>query len=121
VNAYTDDTSCSERRRNLERARGLAETALEHEKLQAHHSKGSAALRDAWEQEANIALERAGREERVDKRSLQDQGIDREPQLHVGAGAEKLRPDRTAEPRASDRQAAMWRAAAMLKTPRQNP
>jgi hypothetical protein len=44
-------------------------------------------FRDAWEQEANIALERAGREERIDKRSLTDQGIDREPQIHVGAGA----------------------------------
>lgn len=48
-------------------------------------------FRDAWEQEANIALDRAGFEERIDKRSLKDQGIDREPQLHVGAGAEKLR------------------------------
>lgn len=47
-------------------------------------------FRDAWEQEANIALERAGFEERIDKRSLKDQGIDREPQLHVGAGAQTL-------------------------------
>jgi hypothetical protein len=48
-------------------------------------------FRDAWEQEVNIALERAGFDERVDKRSLKDQGIDREPQIHVGAAAEKLR------------------------------
>jgi MobA/MobL family protein len=48
-------------------------------------------FRDAWEQEANIALERGGFDERIDKRSLKDQGIDREPQIHVGAGAEKLR------------------------------
>jgi hypothetical protein len=47
-------------------------------------------FRDAWEQEVNIALEREGFEERVDKRSLEDQGIDREPQLHVGAGAQAL-------------------------------
>ncbi|MEJ0076833.1 MAG: MobA/MobL family protein [Alphaproteobacteria bacterium] len=47
-------------------------------------------FRDAWEQETNIALERAGREERVDKRSLADQGIAREPQIHVGAGAMAL-------------------------------
>ena len=32
-----------------------------------------------------------GFDERIDKRSLKDQGIDREPQIHVGAGAEKLR------------------------------
>lgn len=47
-------------------------------------------FRDGWEQEANIALERAGRDERIDKRSLADQGIDREPQIHVGAGANHL-------------------------------
>jgi hypothetical protein len=47
-------------------------------------------FRDAWEQEVNISLERAGFEERVDKRSLKDQGVDREPQLHVGAGAQAL-------------------------------
>jgi hypothetical protein len=47
-------------------------------------------FRDAWEQEANLALERAGRAERIDKRSLADQGIAREPQIHVGAGAMAL-------------------------------
>jgi hypothetical protein len=47
-------------------------------------------FRDAWEEEVNLALERAGLEIRVDARSLKDQGIDREPQLHVGAGAMAL-------------------------------
>jgi uncharacterized protein YoaH (UPF0181 family) len=47
-------------------------------------------LRDIWEEEVNHALERAGIEQRVDKRSLKDQGIDREPQIHVGAGSKKL-------------------------------
>jgi hypothetical protein len=47
-------------------------------------------FRDIWEEEVNLSLERAGINERVDKRSLKDQGIDREPQLHVGAGAKKL-------------------------------
>ena len=47
-------------------------------------------FRDSWEQEVNIALERAGLEVRVDCRSLEAQGIDREPQLHVGAGAMAL-------------------------------
>jgi hypothetical protein len=60
-------------------------------------------FRDAWEQEVNIALERTGREERVDKRSLADQGIDREPQLHVGAGAEAL-AGRDHEFRSSEKQ-----------------
>ncbi len=47
-------------------------------------------FREAWEEEVNRALERAGLEARVDCRSLKDQGIDREPQIHVGAGAERL-------------------------------
>lgn len=47
-------------------------------------------FREAWEQEVNIALQRAGLDIRVDCRSLEAQGIDREPQLHVGAGAEAL-------------------------------
>jgi hypothetical protein len=54
--------------------------------------KGSTGqFREGWEEEVNRALEREGIDERVDRRSLKDQGVDREPQLHVGAGAEKLR------------------------------
>lgn len=41
-------------------------------------------FREEWETAANRALERAGREERVDRRSLKDQGIDREPTRHEG-------------------------------------
>ena len=47
-------------------------------------------FREGWENAANRALERAGFEERIDRRDLAAQGIEREPQLHVGAGAEKL-------------------------------
>jgi hypothetical protein len=47
-------------------------------------------FRQGWEEEVNFALERAGREERVDRRSLADQGIEREAQIHVGAGAQAL-------------------------------
>lgn len=47
-------------------------------------------FRDAWEEEVNRALEREGIDERVDKRSLKDQGIDREPQIHVGAASKYL-------------------------------
>src|SRR5262245_53569232 len=47
-------------------------------------------FRKAWEEEVNKALERAGLEVHVDRRSLADQGIDREPQIHVGPGAQRL-------------------------------
>ena len=40
--------------------------------------------RKAWADHANRILEREGFEERIDHRSLSDQGIDREPTTHVG-------------------------------------
>ena len=44
-----------------------------------------AAHRQAWAEHANQALERAGYAERIDHRSLEDQGVEREPQIHLGA------------------------------------
>lgn len=41
-------------------------------------------LRLSWEQHANRALAKAGKEERIDRRSLKDQGIDREPEPKMG-------------------------------------
>ena len=40
--------------------------------------------REAWEQHANAALERAGIAERIDHRTLDAQGIERVPQIHIG-------------------------------------
>jgi hypothetical protein len=47
-------------------------------------------LRVEWEHYANAALERAGHDVRIDHRSLKDQGIDREAQIHVGPNAREL-------------------------------
>jgi hypothetical protein len=44
----------------------------------------TAAFREKWSAEMNGALERAGHDVRVDHRSLKEQGIDREPQIHIG-------------------------------------
>ena len=41
-------------------------------------------LRVLWEEHANAALAAAGSAARVDRRSLADQGIEREPEIHVG-------------------------------------
>jgi MobA/MobL family len=60
-------------------------------------------IRQVWEEEVNRALERAGFEVRVDRRSLAEQRIDREPQLHVGAGAQRF-ADREYEFRSSEKQ-----------------
>ncbi|MFK8185268.1 MAG: MobQ family relaxase [Phormidesmis sp.] len=43
------------------------------------------AHRQAWAEHTNQALERAGYAERIDHRSLEDQGVEREPQIHLGA------------------------------------
>lgn len=41
-------------------------------------------IRELWEQHANAALEAAGRPERIDRRTLKEQGIGREAQVHEG-------------------------------------
>jgi hypothetical protein len=46
--------------------------------------------REEWEACANAALEMAGRGERVDRRTLAEQGIGRMPQIHVGAYANAM-------------------------------
>ena len=50
-------------------------------------------LRQLWEETVNKALEQAGYKTRIDRRSLQDQGIDRRPQRHRGP---RRNTDRTA-------------------------
>jgi hypothetical protein len=51
-------------------------------------SKGSTEkLRELWEQKANEHLERAGCSERIDRRTLKEQGINREPTIHIGPAA----------------------------------
>lgn len=44
----------------------------------------AAEIRGAWERIANAALERGGHSERIDARTLREQGIDREPQKNRG-------------------------------------
>ncbi|MBT0571874.1 MobA/MobL family protein [Curvibacter sp. CHRR-16] len=45
--------------------------------------------RISWQIHANNALEKAGRDERIDHRTLAAQGIERMPTIHEGWGAEK--------------------------------
>ncbi|MGE3335581.1 MAG: MobA/MobL family protein [Rhodospirillaceae bacterium] len=44
-------------------------------------------IRERWEEVCNRALERAGCKERIDRRTLLAQGIDRKPTIHVGPRA----------------------------------
>lgn len=47
-------------------------------------------IRDRWEQLANQALERAGHDARIDRRTLEAQGIDRVPTIHIGPRGEEV-------------------------------
>lgn len=48
-------------------------------------------MRERWAREVNQALEREHSRERVDHRSLKDQGIERAPTRHVGPAVEAMR------------------------------
>lgn len=55
-------------------------------------------MREAWEWHVNAALQYAGLDARVDRRSLADQGVDREPTVHVGvAGTAMQRSGRASD------------------------
>ena len=55
--------------------------------------------RARWAELSNAALERAGRRERIDHRTLADQGIEREPTKHLGPGATAVERKRGAASR----------------------
>jgi hypothetical protein len=48
----------------------------------------TSAFRRKWNDVVNTALERAGHDVRVDHRSLKAQGIDRDPQIHIGPASQ---------------------------------
>ncbi|MBI3867420.1 MAG: MobA/MobL family protein [Verrucomicrobia bacterium] len=47
--------------------------------------------RESWAEAVNTALEKAGRPERVDHRSLKDRGIDRQPEPKIGVAATAMK------------------------------
>jgi hypothetical protein len=47
-------------------------------------------VRERWESICNAHLSRAGIEARIDRRSLEAQGIDREPTIHIGPRAQHI-------------------------------
>lgn len=47
-------------------------------------------LRKAWEKHANLALEAAGIDARIDRRTLEAQGIKRKPTIHEGVRARRM-------------------------------
>lgn len=81
------------RDRDIETGRRVLYTSAGPKERRQLEAKGIATwstkdFRVAWNDHLNRALERAGREERVDHRSLEEQGIDRQPGLHLGPGSQ---------------------------------
>jgi hypothetical protein len=60
---------------------------LETEKAGRKRKDDLEKVRELWEKLANAALEAAGHDARIDRRSLEAQGIDREPTRHLGPAA----------------------------------
>lgn len=67
--------------------------------------------REAWARHQNRALERAGSRERVDHRSLEAQGIDREPEPKLGPVATQMERDGRRSHAGDDRRAVQDRNA----------
>lgn len=61
--------------------------------------------RGKWEQVANNALERAGINERIDHRSYEAQGIDKEPMIHTSNRADKIAINNEIRARNEEREA----------------
>ena len=47
-------------------------------------------IRQRWEHHANEALARAGHDARIDRRTLEAQGIERDPTIHIGPRAQHI-------------------------------
>lgn len=70
----------------LERVNKFPKTEkLQNETVERWNSKDRIfEWREHWAQATNTALEKAGRDERIDHRSYQDQGIEKIPTIHMG-------------------------------------
>ena len=68
----------------------LSDNARDREKARLPGPKAVDWLRERWEIAGNRALEQAGQTVRIDRRTLKEQGIDREPTIHEGPRAAKI-------------------------------
>ena len=74
--------------------------------LRMSQSGSTEMLRKTWERVCNAALERAGMDERIDRRTLEAQGIERVPTKHIGPQARQIE---AREPQGS------WKIAALTE------
>jgi len=72
---------------------GFARTKAEQQERYRNRGEFVEGLRESWERLANRHLERNGYEARIDRRSLQEQGIEREPEQHRGPAVTAMERD----------------------------
>lgn len=72
------------------RALRLSDNARDREKAGLPGPKAVDWVRERWEQACNEALEQAGLSVRIDRRTLEAQGIDRKPTIHEGPRAQHI-------------------------------
>ena len=94
---------------------GLGEKTRELDDVKKRGPEEVEAIRALWEKEQNLALERAGKVERVSRLSNAAQGIEREPQPKLGEAATALM--RRGEP---SRAGARWKEVADRNAMREN-
>jgi hypothetical protein len=75
-------------------AQGFAPTKAEQQENYRNRDAYVEGLRESWEKLANRHLERWGHDERIDRRTLKEQGVDREPTTHLGPTAAAAVHDR---------------------------
>lgn len=68
----------------------LSDSSRDRQKAGLPGPKAVEWIREQWEQICNRALERAGHDARVDRRTLEAQGIDRSAPIHVGPRASHI-------------------------------
>lgn len=71
-------------------AEGFAEHKAERQQTFGQRKAELEQLRESWERIGNRHLERHGFEPTLDRRPLEAQGIDREPQIHIGVHAQAM-------------------------------
>ena len=78
----------------LRQLRDIRPQLLEQQERFRNRGEYVEGLRDSWEKLANRHLERNGYDARIDRRSLQDRGIEREPEQHRGPTVTKMERER---------------------------
>lgn len=86
VHIAVHDRSVETGRRELR----LSDSARDRQKDDLPGPKAVDWLRERWEAVCNDTLQERGHETRIDRRTLEDQGIDREPTIHEGPRAQHI-------------------------------